>query len=90
MRRYYIEFDGYEYPAIEREGSKIDKECNTDALYTICDIDFWWDALERPCMEGDAEANEMDAQIYYYCDSGFVASNPTEEEVIEYFKKLDL
>lgn len=90
MTRDWIEFGGYEYPIIRIEGKKIDSECTTDAEYTICDIEFWWDALERPCMEGDAEANEIDSQMYYYCDSGFVASEPTEEEVIEYFNKLNL
>ena len=41
-------------------------------------------------MNGDREANEIDNTIYYYCDSGFCASEPTEEQVIQYFKKLDL
>ena len=39
-------------------------------------------------MNGDKKANEIDAQIFYYCSNGLVASNPTEEEVIEYFRGL--
>lgn len=88
MTRDWIEFNGYEYPIIRIEGKKIDFECTTDVEYTICDIDFWWDALERPCMNGDKEANEIDSQIFYYCDSGFVASEPTEQQVLDYFKGL--
>lgn len=90
MIRTFVEYGGWQYPAIQIEGNKIDKECETDAMYTICDVEFWNDVLERPCMSGDAEANEVDSEIYYYCDSGFCASEPTEEQVIEYFKELDL
>jgi hypothetical protein len=87
MERDWIEFDGYEYPVIRIEGKKIDFECETDEMYTICDIDLW-DILERPCMSGDEEANYVDSQIFYYCESGFVANEPTEQEVIDYFKGL--
>lgn len=90
MIRTFVEYGGWQYPAIQIEGKKIDKECETDAMYTICDVEFWNDVLYRPCTIGDAEANEVDSEIYYYCDSGFCASEPTEEQVIEYFKELDL
>jgi len=88
MTRDWIKFRGYEYPVIRIEGNKIDFECPIGVEYTICDIEFWWDVLERPCMEGDKEANEIDSQIFYYCDSGFVASEPTEQQVLDYFKGL--
>lgn len=88
MVKGWIEFDGFMYPIIKIEGKKIDNECTTDEVYTICDINLWTDVLERPCMNGDKKANEIDAQIFFYCDNGLVASNPTEEEVIEYFRGL--
>lgn len=91
MIRTFVEYGGWQYPAIQIEAYKIDKEVtNKNLMYTICDVEFWNDVLERPCMSGDAEANEVDSEIYYYCDSGFCASEPTEEQVIEYFKELDL
>ena len=91
MKRTTLSYDGFYYAAIEIEAYKIDKEVTDKSLvYTICDIEFWWDVLERPCMNGDREANEIDNLIYYYCDSGFCYSGPTEEQVIEYFKNLDL
>lgn len=91
MKRITLEYNGFVYPAIEIEAYKIDKEINDKTIFfTICDIEFWWDVLERPCMSGDREANEIDRQIYYYCDSGFCANEPTEQQVIDYFKKLDL
>ena len=91
MKRTTLSYNGMEYAAIEIEAYKIDKEVtNTNLTYTICDIEFWWDALQKPCWQGDAEANEIDNMIYYYCDSGFCASNPTEEQVISYFNNLNL
>ena len=91
MKRTTITYKDSTYDAIEIESYKIDKEVtDEDVMFTICDIELWWDVLEKPCMEGDKEANDIDNQIYYYCDSGFCASNPTEEEVIAYFKKLNL
>ena len=91
MKRITLSYNGLEYSAIEIEAYKIDKDVTDKNLaYTICDIEFWWDVLERPCMNGDKEANEIDNMIYYYCDSGFCDSEPTEEQVIEYFKKLNL
>lgn len=91
MNRITLEYNGWEYQGIEIEAYKIDKDVeDKNIIYTITDIEFWWDALEIPCMDGDKEANEIDEKIYYYCDSGFCASMPTEQEVIDYFKKLDL
>ena len=51
---------------------------------------FFYPAIEIEAYKIDKEANEIDNLIYYYCDSGFCYSGPTEEQVIEYFKKLDL
>ena len=35
----------------------------------------------------DKEAAWIDNNVYFYCNSGFIASNPTESEVIEYMNK---
>ena len=51
MERITLSYDGCKYAAIEIEAYKIDKEVtDKDLVYTICDIEFWWDILERPCM----------------------------------------
>ena len=36
--------------------------------------------------DGVQDAVDIDSEIFYYCDSGFVASKPSEKKVIEYFK----
>ena len=40
--------------------------------------------IEDDYEDGDKEAVWIDNNVYFYCDSGFIASNPTESEVIEY------
>ena len=89
MKRITLTYNGFEASAIEIEAYKIDKEVEDKNLtYIICDLNFWEDVLERPCMNGDKEANDVDSLIFYYCDYGFCDSEPTEEEVIEYFRGL--
>lgn len=90
MEYTWIRYKGYEYPAIEVDSNLIDSEGVAETKYLICDVDFWNDALERDCMNGDPIANAIDETIYFYCESGFVAGKPSVEEVVEYFKKMDL
>ena len=87
MEKNWILYKGFEYPIIEIEGKKIDSECETDAIYRIADHSLWED-IEKDCMNGDEEANRIDEMIFFYCYPPLVANEPTEEEVIEYFKNL--
>lgn len=90
MKRTFITYKDSVYDAIEIEAYKIDKEVTDENLiYTICDFELWV-ALEEDYMDGVKEAIDIDNQIYFYCDSGFCACSPTEEEVIAYFKELNL
>lgn len=90
MERTFITHKDSVYDAIEIEAYKIDKEVTDENLiYTICDFELWV-ALEEDYMDGVKEAIDIDNQIYFYCDSGFCACSPTEEEVIDYFLLLDL
>ena len=90
MERTFITYKDSVYDAIEIEAYKIDKEVTDEnVIYTICDFELWV-ALEEDYMDGVKKAIDIDNQIYYYCDSGFRACSPTEEEVIAYFKKLNL
>lgn len=88
MKRDIITYKGDEYPVIEIARNLIDREWeNADSSFTylIADIELWFD-LEEDYENGDTIAIGIDNLIFYYCDSGFVASEPTEEEVIKYFE----
>lgn len=90
MKRDIITYKGVDYPVIEIARNLIDREWeNADSSFTylIADIELWF-ALEEDYENGDTMAIGIDNSIFYYCDSGFVASEPTEEEVIKYFENV--
>lgn len=99
MVRKSIFYKGVEYPVIEIARNLIDSEWansdtsfisdySTDINFIIADIELWY-AIEEDYENDKSTAVEIDNSIYYYCDSGFVASKPSEKEVIDYFKELD-
>lgn len=85
MERSLIEYNGIKYPTIEISLSKV-SDIESDEIVTIADYELWA-AIEDDYEDGDKDAVWLDDKIYYYCDSGFIASNPTEDEVIEYMNK---
>lgn len=85
MERSFIEYNGAKYPTIEISLSKI-SDIESDEIVTIADYELW-SVIEDDYEEGVKDAVWLDDKIYYYCDSGFIASNPTEDEVIEYMNK---
>ena len=89
MNKTNIEYDGFLFPAVEIEGKKIDPECKDDVVYVVADIALW-EAIERDCMNGDPVANGIDEGIFYYCYPYLISDDPTEEDVIEYFKGVNL
>lgn len=82
MERSDIRYKGIDYPVIEISLSKV-SDIESDELVIIADYELWA-AIEDDYVDGDKEAAWIDNNVYFYCDSGFIASNPTESEVIEY------
>ena len=82
MERSKINYKGIDYPTIEIALSKV-SNIESNELVTIADYELWA-AIEDDYEDGDKEALWIDNDVYFYCDSGFIASNPTESEVIEY------
>ena len=82
MERSKISYKGIDYPTIEIALSKV-SDIESDEIVTIADYELWA-AIEEDFEKGVKDAVWLDDDIYFYCDSGFIASNPTESEVIEY------
>ena len=82
MERSKINYKGIDYPTIEIALSKV-SNIESNELVTIADYELWA-AIEDDYEDGDKEAVWIANNVYFYCDSGFIASNPTESEVIEY------
>ena len=90
MERNIITYKDVKYPIIEIARNLIDSEWkNTDSSlsYMIADKELWF-AIEKDYEDNNSMAIEIDNLIFYYCDNGFVASEPTEEEVIKYFEEV--
>jgi hypothetical protein len=85
MERSNIKYKGIDYPTIEIPLSKV-SDIKSDEIVTIADCELWV-AIEDDYYNGDKEAVWIDDSVYFYCNSGFIASNPTESEVIEYMNK---
>lgn len=85
MERSFIEYNGVKYPTIEIALSKV-SDIESDEIVIIADYELWA-AIEDDYEDGDKEPVWLDDKIYFYCDSGFIESNPTESEVIEYMNK---
>ena len=90
MKRDIITYKGVKYPVIEIARNLIDSEWkNTDSSlsYTIADNELW-SAIEKDYEDNNSMAIEIDNLIFYFFYNGFVASEPTEEEVIKYFEEV--
>ena len=85
MERSFIEYNGVKYPTIEIALSKV-SDIESDEIVSIADYELWA-AIEDDYEDGDKDAVSIDDSVYFYCDSGFIASNPPESEVIEYMNK---
>lgn len=79
MEKYYEEWNGEKFPVRyvwlpeELGGNKA----------KIADYELW-DAICDFCERGDSDAVDIDNTVYFYCDSGFIASDPTDEDILDY------
>lgn len=86
-----ITYNGVEYPMLEVNSQIIAPEefkGEENLMLKIVDFELW-DAMANEDDEPKGEIEtEIDNSIYYYCDSGFIASNPSIEELKDYFSEI--
>lgn len=83
MKKYYVEWNGKRFPV--RTVDLPEKLGGFSA--DVTDIELYHE-YEEEFLKGDnREVYELDASIYFFCDSGFIASDPTDEEIIDYLLK---
>lgn len=82
MEKYFEEWNGKKFPVRE---VMLPEELGGYKA-NVADVDLW-DAIEDDYNNGNSEANALDNDIYFYCDYGFIESNPTDEEIIDYLIK---
>lgn len=86
MNKSFIEYQGESYPVRTVDLS------NVSSYYTEVDVaDFdLFHAIENEYDKGVREAVEIDNSIFFYCDSGFIASDPTDEKIVDYLIKCGI
>ena len=80
MNEYFEEWDGKKFPVREVMFEVCD---GMETVVKVADVDLW-DAIEEDYNNGNSDAHALDDDIYFYCDYGFIASNPTDEDIVEY------
>lgn len=81
MEKYFEVWDGKKFPVRKIQ---LPKELGW-FVANVADYELWR-AIEAYYLLDD-DARSIDNSIYYYCDSGFIASDPTDEEIVEYLIK---
>ena len=82
MEKYFEEWNGKKFPVRE----VMLPQALGGFVAKVADFELW-NAIEDAYYDGDKTANSIDNDIFYYCDSGFIASDPTDDEIILYIIK---
>lgn len=84
MEKYYEEWNGKKFPV---RVVSVDEEIYGYPTIKVADYELW-NAIQYYVEQlRDFEACRIDNDIYYYCDSGFIESDPTDEEIVKYLIK---
>lgn len=86
MTKNYVEYNGKKFPVRTVNLSSV------SSYYTDVDVADYelFAVIESDYDEGKREAVEIDNSIFFYCDSGFIESDPTDEEIIDYLVKCGI
>ena len=84
MEKYYEEWNGKKFPVREVMFEVCD---GLETVVKVADADLWY-AIEEDYNNGNSEAHALDSDIYFYCERGFIESDPTDEEIIDYLIKI--
>ena len=81
MNKYFEEWNEKKFPVRKVE---LPEELGGFSA-NVADYELWRAIEAYYLLDDDARA--IANSIYYYCDSGFIASDPTDEEIIDYLIK---
>ena len=86
MEKYYEEWNGKKYPVRVVSVEKM-------LRIKVADYELWAAidyAYDHDHAKNHKRAVEIDYEIFYYCNSGFIDSDPTDEKIIEYLKEREV
>ena len=79
MEKYFVEWNGNKFPVREVQ---LPEELGGYEV-NVADYELF-NAIEDDYYNDDPKAVDLDNDIFFYCDSGFIASDPTDEEIFKY------
>ena len=80
MEKYFEEWNGKKFPVRKIQ---LPEELG-GFVANVADFELWNEIKYHVEQLRDLEASRIDNDIYYYCESGFIASDPTDEDIVEY------
>lgn len=86
MDKEMILVHGKEFPIRTIEVNPTDRAFEGLTEVSVADYELWAE-IEDEVENEVREMEAIDETIFYYCDSGFIASDPTDEEIVEYLKE---
>ena len=87
MEMYFEEWYGKKFPV---RLVPMDESLGVGSPIEVADYELWAAieyAYEHEDAERHSEAVALDNEICYYCDSGFIASEPTDDEIRKYLRR---
>ena len=82
MKKYYEQWKGEKFPV---RTITLPESWDYYSPVNVADYELW-KAIEEDCDNGNKDAIELDNSIFFFCDSGFIESDPTDEEIIKYLQ----
>lgn len=86
MEKYFEEWDGKQFPVrkvmLPQELGGYKANVAGEELWD--EISYAYENLNGRTHNA---AVELDNEIFFYCEYGFIASDPTDEEIVEYLIK---
>lgn len=86
MEKYYEEWHADEYPV-----RKVELPIELGGFVVKVATDCLWDAIEyeynHEYCDLHSDAVALDDNIYFYCEEGFIESDPSDEEIIRYLQR---
>lgn len=89
MDKHFVEYKGEKFPVRTVFLSEETGLVGCDITVDVCDYDLYA-AYKEDYENGVKEIVDLDCSIFFFCDSGFIESDPTDEEIVEYLIKADL
>ena len=83
MTKEIVTYKGVQYPLRQVWLDDVYNEGYLIGDVWVADYDLYA-AYKEDYENNVKEIVDLDCRIFFFCDSGFIASDPTDEEIVEY------